>query len=277
MDYLKIKSESYRFYHNLLDGKMSKLDIINAIEDIADSNLVKVKALKDDLEMYLGRDLYSPFLEHPETLIKLTEETESDVSQEEKFLKIKWGNKEICKIKLPESRGKDGQIITPAAESEVLKDDKYIPVCKVINFLKEKIDKVENGVLEKNSQDPGENSVTNKESPTRQLINETFEGLDNNKGWEYAFRSKSDYNSFVNLLTSFFEFKEYLLPEQVIQLKRGCKTRLAATLGRIHSDLSNNNTLKNDTKFFEIIKTLNHFKNLTTNQLYKDLSRFGKG
>jgi len=143
----KEQSESYRFtdsnlgkvkalFDNIFDGKMSRLDIFNAIDEITDSNLDKIKALEDDFEMYLGKAIYRPFLDHPPINFK--------EKREETVLGIKLRNKEICKIKLPKSIGKDGGVITPAAEFFNLEDtsspDKYFSVCKVINDLKGKIE-----------------------------------------------------------------------------------------------------------------------------------------
>jgi hypothetical protein len=106
-------------------------------------------------------------------------------------------------------------------------------------------------------------------NPTKQLITQNIEGIDQ-QGWKYAFRSDSDYETFVNLLTDFFELKEYSLPKTVIQLKRDCKTKLAKALREIHKELSEDK-LSSDNKFFEIVETLNHFKNKS--DLYKALTR----
>jgi len=51
---------------------------------------------------------------------------------------------------------------------------------------------------------------------------------------------------------------------------------LAATLGKIQRKLSNCDKLKNDKEFMKIVRVLSHYKNLTNDQLYKDLTRFGK-
>ena len=182
------KMISKDFYEKLLSGKMGRLDIINAIEKITDSNLVKVKALKDDLEMYLGKRIYYPFMEHP--LINLKEEPESDISQEErekKLVTITWGNSEICKIRIPNSIGNKG-IIFPAADLSKpapdfveLEDDRYLQVCEVINSLKEKIKLAENPNSEKAQTPPPKPIVKqNPELPGKQITfknSETIEKL----------------------------------------------------------------------------------------------------
>jgi hypothetical protein len=93
------------------------------------------------------------------------------------------------------------------------------------------------------------------------------------KGWNYAFLDEQDYNLFTDLLTSFFEYKPYALPEKPIQLKSKCKTKLAKALGDIHDTLSNENKLITDYNFFKLVRVLIHFKNENQNDLYKALTR----
>ena len=114
--------------------------------------------------------------------------------------------------------------------------------------------------------------ISINESRTKKVICETFNNIDK-KGWQYAFVSEQDYNLFTDLLTNFFEYKPYTLPETTIQLKRDCKTKVAQALGEIHKELSNENKLSTDTEYFKIIRVLNHFKNETEGDLYKALTR----
>jgi hypothetical protein len=93
------------------------------------------------------------------------------------------------------------------------------------------------------------------------------------KGWEYAFSFEQDYILFTDILTNFFEQKPYSIPETKIQLKKSCKTKLAKSLGDIHRELSNSDTLINDSEYFKIIMVLNHFKNDSKDDLYKALTR----
>jgi len=114
-----------------------------------------------------------------------------------------------------------------------------------------------------NQENPGETS------PYKTLIINSFSAMDK-QGWEYAFSSQDDFNTFVTILTNFFEDKEYSLPKSVIILKRTCRTKLAKTLGGIHKELSEN-PLKSDRKFLKILRILNYFKKET--DLYKALTR----
>lgn len=117
-----------------------------------------------------------------------------------------------------------------------------------------------------------EESNNNNESRTKKVIFETFTNIDK-QGWQYAFVSEQDYNLFTDLLTNFFEYKPYTLPETIIQLKRTCKTKVAKALGEIHKELSNENKLSTDTKYFQLIRVLSHFKDEPERDLYKALTR----
>lgn len=110
------------------------------------------------------------------------------------------------------------------------------------------------------------------ESRTKKVIFETINNIDK-QGWQYAFVSEQDYNLFTDLLTNFFEYKPYTLPETTIQLKRTCKTKFAKALGEIHKELSNENKLSSDINYFKIIRALSHFEKEKQGDLYKALTR----
>lgn len=114
--------------------------------------------------------------------------------------------------------------------------------------------------------------ISVNESRTKKVISETITNIDK-QGWQYAFVSEYDYNLFTDLLTNFFEYKPYTLPETIIQLKRTCKTKVAKALGEIHKELSNENKLSTDTEYFQLIRVLSHFEKETEGDLYKALTR----
>lgn len=114
--------------------------------------------------------------------------------------------------------------------------------------------------------------ISINESRTKKVIFETITNIDK-QGWQYAFVTEQDYNLFTDLLTNFFEYKPYTLPEITIQLKRTCKTKVAKALGEIHKELSNENKLSADTKYFQLIRVLSHFKDEKEGDLYKALTR----
>lgn len=114
--------------------------------------------------------------------------------------------------------------------------------------------------------------TSENESRTKKVISKIITNIDK-QGWQYAFVSELDYNSFTDLLTNFFEYNPYTLPETIITLKRTCKTKVAKALGEIHKELSNENKLSTDTKYFELIRVLSHFNKETEENLYKALTR----
>lgn len=114
--------------------------------------------------------------------------------------------------------------------------------------------------------------IRTETNDTKNVITEHFNAMDNNS-YKYAFKIEQDFNVFINILTNHFEYKEYSLPENTIQLKRGCKTKLAATLGKIHSELGNVDKFSSDIEYFKIVKCLSHYTDLSNDELYKSLTR----
>lgn len=112
---------------------------------------------------------------------------------------------------------------------------------------------------------------SNSRNSTKEKIKKHFEKLDTN-GWKYAFKEESSYKSFIDILTSFFEQKEMNLPDRAIELHKGCKTRLAPLFREIHDELKQGN-LKSDYKYHDLIRILKPFKDLTNDQIYKDITR----
>lgn len=114
--------------------------------------------------------------------------------------------------------------------------------------------------------------ISINENRTKKVIIETLTNIDK-RGWQYAFINEQDYNFFTDLLTNFFEYKPYTLPETSIQLKKSCATKVAKALGEMHKELSNENKLSTDTNYFKLIRVLNHFKEKKEGDLYKALTR----
>jgi hypothetical protein len=135
-----------------------------------------------------------------------------------------------------------------------------------------KLQEITPKIVEANIEQLHPQTNSENESRTRKVIFETIANIDK-QGWQYAFVSEQDYNLFTDLLTNFFEYKPYTLPKTVIQLKRTCKTKLAKVLGDIHKELSNENKLSTDTKYFQLVRVLNHFEKETEGDLYKALTR----
>lgn len=115
-------------------------------------------------------------------------------------------------------------------------------------------------------------SPSNQNDRTRQAITNHLEKLGHNEGWEYAFNNEEDFNTFLDLLTNYFEYKPYKIPEHLIKIKRNCKTGFAMSLNPIHKELSEK-PLKSDREFFKIIRCLSHFHNLSDSAIYKALTK----
>ncbi|MBP7679320.1 MAG: hypothetical protein KA096_02765 [Bacteroidales bacterium] len=109
-------------------------------------------------------------------------------------------------------------------------------------------------------------------SPTKKIIIEELETIDNNQGWQYAFSSEKDKDIFIELLTLYFELKPYQLPTKPIKLRRRSKTKLASVLNNIYKQLGQSE-LKSNTKFFALVRVLNHFESYTNFDIYKALTR----
>lgn len=104
-------------------------------------------------------------------------------------------------------------------------------------------------------------------SKTKNLIEHQFEKIK-----ESVFTSDDDYNSFLDLLTNFFEYKPYIIPEKKIKLKRDSKTRVASVFNPIHKELSEK-TLKSDSDYFKILRVLNVFSKASDIDIYKAITR----
>jgi len=142
---------------------------------------------------------------------------------------------------------------------------------EILNYCGQKIEEIKKAAI---SQKPVNESDLLKieNSQTKNIILKEFESLDHTLGWKYAFSNEHDFKIFLDLLTNFFEYKHYSIPQEVIRLKKDCKTRFAKSLRPIHKDLSENQ-LKSDIEFFKLIRVLNHFEKLTDIQIYNAITR----
>ncbi len=106
-----------------------------------------------------------------------------------------------------------------------------------------------------------------EKSMTRKIINYHFDAMDKNKGWKYAFNSEVNYNAFCDLLTQFFEYKQYILPNKTISLKNGSKTRVASALGDIYQELIGEGMRTNE-QFYALVRSLEPFKEADSISIY---------
>lgn len=108
-------------------------------------------------------------------------------------------------------------------------------------------------------------------SRTKDLIKQELEKIDVH-GWKYSFMSEEDYNIFLDLLTDYFEHRNYDLSITKIRLCKSSKTRFAKALRPIHTKLSGN-SLKSELNFFEVIRVIDQFKELSNDEIYKAITR----
>jgi hypothetical protein len=109
-------------------------------------------------------------------------------------------------------------------------------------------------------------------SPTKKIIFDEIETIDSSQGWRYAFSKEDDFLQFVELLTCYFEYRPYTIPQEIIKLKKNCKTRFAKVLQPIHKKLSEK-ALNSEVEFFELLRVLNHFNKSTDTEIYKCIIR----
>jgi|GEM_PF-4344292 len=111
------------------------------------------------------------------------------------------------------------------------------------------------------------------DSEMRNSIKQLINSVDTN-GWEYVFRSETDFNRFVELLCLYFEKKTYTPLQETIPLQPNCKTRFAPILRAIYNKHSSLNIkLKKDIDFFNTIRVLNCFNTGTYDEIYKAITR----
>lgn len=116
-------------------------------------------------------------------------------------------------------------------------------------------------------------AVTLAKGHTAEIIYDLLDAMDNKEGWKYAFRNESDLNTFINILTAFFEYRKFKMPEKIINLKQASKSRIAEALRAIHKELSNEKNLRTDLKFFNILRSLNYFNKLEDRMIYNSLTK----
>lgn len=113
---------------------------------------------------------------------------------------------------------------------------------------------------------------TKEPSKTFKLIHDTIDNIDKTQYWKYTFRTEDNFKAFVQLLTEFFEFKNPELPPELISIQKGSKSRFLKALKPLHKELSEKK-LNGDTDFFNILRTIKEFSNLTDTQIYSALNK----
>ena len=87
------------------------------------------------------------------------------------------------------------------------------------------------------------------------------------------FKNKSNYDNFLEMFSRYFEGKEYN-KEIIISLKNGAKTKFNKKLYTIQKNLSEENKLVKDKKYFILLRQIEHFKDINDdNFIYKSLQK----
>lgn len=111
-----------------------------------------------------------------------------------------------------------------------------------------------------------------KDNKCAQFITECFDDLkselDDNI---FPIPDENDYISYVDLLTLYFEGKEYNLPKHKVEVIPRIKGKILSTLGQPHSRYKR--TLKPDNAFCDIVRVLQPFENDSDDKIYKGMRR----
>jgi hypothetical protein len=127
-----------------------------------------------------------------------------------------------------------------------------------------------NGSNKANHSEKDTGQVVNK---TKEIIKEKFNEVDHHKGWKYIFRSETDFETYSELLSRYFDEKEYQIPTETIQVQSKCKTRLAASLGHILRRLNSHENLTDNIQYFKLVRVLYPFRKETDIQIIKAITR----
>ena len=121
--------------------------------------------------------------------------------------------------------------------------------------------------------------TTRKETNTKNEEPSTLDKLNEKKILEIFsefevenfFNEKKHFNYLVNILVEFFTTEDYNSID--IKLKQRKKTNLARALRKIHESLSKKETLKQDVKFFELIRNIDSFAKSNNKTIYSLLTK----
>ncbi|MCA0933921.1 hypothetical protein LCM02_15775 [Lutimonas saemankumensis] len=117
-----------------------------------------------------------------------------------------------------------------------------------------------------------EENLISPEERTVKAIKDSFAQL-GSKGWSYAFTYEKEFDEFVDILALMLEGKSFIIPIKHFKLKTRTRTNVSAVLKSIHDDLSNADNLKNDTPFFQLIRTLSVYEGMDDRAIYNSLTK----
>lgn len=90
---------------------------------------------------------------------------------------------------------------------------------------------------------------------------------------EKCFNEK-EYQEVAAMFTDHFEGRSVILPDRIIRMTNGSKTKFAQAMGVIHKDLRKPNvTMAGDSKFYDIFRILSQYEGEENTQIYAALKR----
>lgn len=104
-------------------------------------------------------------------------------------------------------------------------------------------------------------------------IKNTFNSIDLEKEWEYCFTTEEDFNEYTTILADYFNIdKKFNSQKTQIKAIKGTKSKTAKILRKIYNE-STEKKLRGNNDFFEIVKILSTFKDLSLEKIYDSLSK----
>jgi hypothetical protein len=109
------------------------------------------------------------------------------------------------------------------------------------------------------------------EARTKNVIIECFNEVFD-EDMPHPFRTEKEYNEATKLLAYFFESGK-VKDINTIKLNKSVKTKFSKALKIIHSKLSNAKDLRNDSKYFNLIKKFSDYEDMSDDKIYKALTK----
>ena len=104
-------------------------------------------------------------------------------------------------------------------------------------------------------------------------IKNIFNSIDLEKEWEYCFTTEEDFNQYTTILADYFNPDTKVNSQNIqIQAIKGTKSKTAKILRKIYNE-STEKTLRGNEDFFEIVKILSTFKDLSLEKIYDSLGK----
>jgi len=108
---------------------------------------------------------------------------------------------------------------------------------------------------------------------TIKTIKNTFNSIDLEKEWEYCFTTEEDFNEYTIILADYFNLNKKVNSQKTqIKAIKGTKSKTAKILRKIYNESTEKKLIGNN-DFFEIVKILSTFKDLSLDKIYDSLSK----